>query len=153
MSSPVVYDKAKYHFESVENEGLPEIHAYIHTGMYLGWLIENDLIDKEFIDDFGEAISEFTKKKITSSELFEIWDGVLADDMLTEEGNCFTVFYFDFENGKYVHDYEELLVKELPSMFHVKDTWENYELMKVFVGKAFVEWKKQTSKQWWEFWK
>lgn len=30
------YDKAKYHFDSVIEEGLPLSQAYIHTGFYLG---------------------------------------------------------------------------------------------------------------------
>ncbi len=72
MESPVVYDKAKYHFETIENSGLPEIHAYIHTGMYLGWLIENDLFDNEFLDDFGDDVPRFKNKEITAPQLLSI---------------------------------------------------------------------------------
>jgi len=75
MEAPIVYDKAKYHFESIEENGLPEIHAYIHTGMFLGWLIESNLIDDEFLEDFGEDIPRLKRREITSPELFSLWDG------------------------------------------------------------------------------
>ena len=153
MPSRVCYDKAKYHIESVEVEGLPEIHAYIHTGMYLGWLIENNLLDKEFSNDFGREILKFKNKEITAPEFFfQICDGVLIDDILSDEGNEFTSFYFDLEKGEYIYHYEHIMFKELPSVFHVKDTWKNYEIVKEFVSKEYVKWKNQ-SKKWWEFWK
>ena len=141
MSDPVVYDKAKYHFETVDDYGLPEIHAYIHTGLYLGWLIENNLLDEEFIDDFGEEIPKFIAREITAPELFSIWDGVLIDDMLSDEGNEFSIHYFDFDKGQYLEDYNKALVKDLPSEFHVNDTWDNYEIVKNFVTRRYIEWK------------
>jgi hypothetical protein len=35
MNAPVVYDKAKYHAESVAEVGLAEGQEFVHTGMYL----------------------------------------------------------------------------------------------------------------------
>ena len=40
MSSPHVYDKAKYHYETIEQHGLSEEHAANHTVVFLRWLIE-----------------------------------------------------------------------------------------------------------------
>jgi hypothetical protein len=145
------YDKAKYHFESVQQEGLPEIHAYIHSGLYLGWLIENNLLDPEFINDFGQDIPKFKNKEITAPQLFEKWDGTLLDDMLNEEGNKFTEYYFDFENGEYLNDYENIVGKGLPSLFHVKDTWVNFDTVNNFVSKQYLKWKKPKKNKWWQF--
>jgi len=147
MEAPIVYDKAKYHFESIEENGLPEIHAYIHTGMFLGWLIESNLIDDEFLEDFGEDIPRLKRREITSPELFSLWDGALVDDMLNEEGNKFTQFYFDFENGQYINDYENNLANDLPSIFHVQDTWENYEKARKFINIRYNQWKSPQSKK------
>ena len=105
MESPIVYDKAKYHIDSIDEHNLPEIHAYIHTGLYLGWLIENNMLDNEFVEDFGDDIPKFKKREITAPQLFSLWDGALVDDMLTNEGNQFSQHYFDFEHGKYLDDY------------------------------------------------
>lgn len=60
------YDKAKYHFDSVIEEGLPLSQAYIHTGFYLGWLIDNNLLDEEFKEDFAESLALFTRREITA---------------------------------------------------------------------------------------
>jgi hypothetical protein len=158
MSQPIVYDKAKYHYETIEQSGLVEIHAYIHTGLYLGWLIDNDLIDEEFKEDFGDDIPKFLNRELTAPELFSLWDGALVDDMLNEEGNKFSQYYFDFEKGQYLEDYMRIAAKGLPSEFHVKNTWENYEVVKNFVTKRFEEWKNPSPKnsakpkKWWKFW-
>ncbi len=153
MSSPVVYDKAKYHFETIEKNELPEIHAYIHTGLYLGWLVESELLDEEFLDDFGEDIPKFLSKEITAPELFALWDGALFDDMLNEEGNRFSQYYFDFETGEYINDYMTIVAKDLPSEFHVENSWDNYNVVKKMVTERFYEWKNPPSKKWWQFWK
>jgi hypothetical protein len=153
MNAPVVYDKAKYHFETIEEHNLDEIHAYIHTGLYLGWLIENELLDPEFVEDFGEDIPKFLNRELTAPELFSLWDGALVDDMLNELGNKFSRYYFDFEKGKYIGDYINTVAKGLPTEFHVKDTWENYEIVKKFVNQRYNEWKNPKQTKWWQFWK
>src|SRR5699024_11393350 len=74
-SPPMSYDKAKYHFDSVIEEGLPLSQAYIHTGFYLGWLIDNNLLDEEFKEDLAESLALFTRREITAPQLFEEFDG------------------------------------------------------------------------------
>jgi hypothetical protein len=63
--------------------------------------------------------------------------------MLTDEGNRFAVDYFDFDRGKYLADYEELLAKSLPSLYHVEDTWENYEIISKKIDERYADWKQQ----------
>ena len=43
-----VFDKAKYHFESIEEAGLDEEQAYVHNGMFFAWIIKNDLYSDFF---------------------------------------------------------------------------------------------------------
>lgn len=150
MDTPVVYDKAKYHFGSIQEAGLPDIHAYIHTGMFLGWLINNNMLNSEFVADFGEDIPKFIKREITAAQLFELWDGALVDDMLTDVGNKFTASYFAFENGQYINDYIQALASDLPSEFHVEDSWANFDKISKIIDSRYLEWKK--SKPWWQFW-
>jgi len=152
METPIVYDKAKYHFESIEENQLPEIQAYVHTGLYLGWLVDNNLLDSEFINDFGQDIPKFKNKEITGSQLLFLWDGALIDDMLNEEGNKFSQYYFDFDHGQYITDYETHMTQNLQSIFHVEDTWENHETVKDFVNKRYSTWKNTESKSWWKIW-
>ncbi|EGM1944299.1 hypothetical protein ILY73_004037 [Escherichia coli] len=134
------YDKAKYHFDSVIEEDLPLSQAYIHTGFYLGWLIDNNLLDEEFKEDLAESLALFTRREITAPQLFEEFDGTLTDEELSTQGNAFTKHYFDFDTGDYLEDYCTHLVKDLPSEFHVKDTWENYKIAASFISRRYQEW-------------
>jgi hypothetical protein len=47
MSAPHVYDKAKCHYETIEQHGLSEEHAANHTVVFLRWLI-----DRRMMSDF-----------------------------------------------------------------------------------------------------
>ncbi len=134
------YDKAKYHFESVQKEGLDMIQAYVHSGFYLGWLIDNDLLDEEFADDCDEDITLFKRREITAPRLFQRLDGVLSEQDISEQGNAFTQSYFDFDTGSYLEDYQTYLVKALPGVFHVKDSWENYHIAAEFISERYRRW-------------
>ena len=153
MDSPVVYDKGKYHDETVMENNLPEERASVHTALFLGWLIENDLYSEEFLEESEELIKAYKAKNKTAIEVYDWWDRCLIDDMLSEEGNKFAQSYFDFEKGQYISDYSELLVKDLPSEFHVPYSWENQELMSSKVSERFNQWKQPKSKKPWHFWK
>jgi hypothetical protein len=140
-----VYDKAKWHFGGNFPDELDMRQAFIHTGMFLGWLIDSKLISDEFRNEFSEEIQAFKERQISGARIFEFIDGTLMLDNLNEIGNKFALEYFVFETGKYLNDYDQLLSKELPSTYHVKDTWENYEMLKVVLDARFAEWKKKNS--------
>ena len=120
----VVYDKGKYHDESVADAGLPEQHAVHHIVYFLRWLIEHDLVSDEF--SAGDALPAYHAGERDIIWLFEWWDRVLASDMLSEPGNAFARSYFDYDRGQYLADYEEVLVGTLPSVFHVEYGEDNY---------------------------
>lgn len=141
----IVHDKAKWHYGGEWPKGLPLEQAYVHTGMFVGWLIDAGLVDAEFAD--GPEIAEFKARKLTGAGVYKAWDGALVDDQLTDEGNAFAEAYFDFQDGKYLSDYEELLAPDLPSLYAVPDTWENYELLKRRIDERFAAWRKAQAEQ------
>ena len=153
MDRPVVYDKAKYHDETVMGYGLPDEQASVHTAFFLGWLIENDLYSEEFYSESKEQIEDYKLKKKTAIEIYDWWDRCLIDDMLNDEGNAFAQDYFDFDKGVYLSDYANILVGELPSEFHVQYSWENQEKMSAKITKRYEKWKEKQNKKPWEFWK
>lgn len=65
--------------------------------------------------------------------------------MITSTGNRFARDYFDFSKGMFLKDYRELLVKDLGSDYAVKDTWENYELIKRRFDERFSVWTQSIS--------
>jgi len=137
----IVYDKAKFHFETIEKHGLPAIQSYVHTAFFLGWLIDKKLLDDEFEEDSDSDIEAFRERQISAPRLFQRFDGCLDEEMLSPEGVAFANAYFDFERGEYLSDYRKHLTKDLPSEFHVSDTWENYEVASAFISERYSAWK------------
>ena len=143
VEDPKVYDKAKYHYDGDFPKGLPQEQAFVHTGMFVGWLIEHGMIAGDFLPD----TNAFKERRLTGAEVYEAWDGSLTSDMLTDQGNQFAAAYFDFERGEFLNDYLEALAKNLPSLYHGADTWENYEVIKVKIEQRYAAWKAEAGKR------
>jgi hypothetical protein len=143
MRNPYVYDKAKYHYDGSYPEGLPVKQAFNHTGMFLGWNVDQNLCSDWFKEELKPELAQYRDRKITGAQLYEFCDGVFEDGMLNEEGNAFARAYFDFEKGEYLFDYEDVLGEDLPTMYHVEDNWENYEKLKCKVDERYEAWKKR----------
>jgi hypothetical protein len=144
MPDPIVYDKAKYHLDGAFPRELETGQSYIHTGMFLGWIIDHGFYSNLFGKEFYKLIAAFKARELTGAKVFEACHGILTDEMLSAEGNKFAQDYFDFDRDKYQQDYSELLCKELPSMYHVADTWLNYERVKNMIDKRYLDWKRRS---------
>lgn len=142
------YDKAKYHFGGEFPSDLEIEQGFVHTGMFLGWLIDHQLFSEWFGEEMAGEVSAFNAREMSGAKVFEACDGVLTDDMLNDEGNLFAHYYFDFEQGRFLEDYEELLAKGLPSVYHVSDTWENYEKLKKRIDRRYRRWKNEQAGGW-----
>lgn len=142
-SSPLdknIYDNARNHFLGNFPESLPIEQAYVHIGMYLGWIIENELYSEFFEDEAGVQIIRFKHRDINCTILSEMWDGYLGHELFSKTGNMFTYYYY--ASGIYKKDYENTLAPTLPSIYHVNDSWSNYEKMKEKISQRYEEWKK-----------
>ena len=73
-----IYDNAKTHFLGNFPESLPIEQAYVHIGMYLGWIIERDLYSEFFEEEAEIQIFRFKRREISCTILSEIWDGYLG---------------------------------------------------------------------------
>ena len=140
MSDIVVYDKAKYHYQGEFPNDISTNQAFVHTGMFLGWIIDNNLFSEEFEEETKTEINKFKQRDISGTQIYKLWDGVLADDMLNDEGNKFATFYFDFETGLYLKDYEEAF-QNLATLYHVNDNWESYFKIKEVIDRRYKEYK------------
>ncbi|MEO1052048.1 MAG: hypothetical protein AAFX87_15555 [Bacteroidota bacterium] len=135
-----IYDNAKSHFLGNFPETLPIEQAYVHIGMYLGWVVDNELYSEYFEDEAEVQIIRFKRRELTCTILSEIWDGYLGHELFSKRGNMFTYYYYG--GGLYKSDYDELLVKALPSIYHVIDSWENYEKIANRIEMRFQDWQK-----------
>ncbi len=142
VEGPTVYDKAEYHYDGDFPKGVPRKQAFVHTGMFVGWLIEHDMIAKDFL----EETQGFKERKITGAQVYKAWDGTLTSDVLTDEGNAFARYYYNCAEGQdspYFEDYEATIAKDLPSIYHAKDSWENYETIRKKIDERYESWKKK----------
>jgi hypothetical protein len=146
MADTIVFDKAKWHFQGDFPKDLGEEQAYVHTGIFLGWIIDNELYSEDFAEENVKEIRKFKARKMTGPDVYRAGDGVFLDDMLNEEGLAFTKAYFDFDKGKYLKDYEKILAADLPTTYHVQDSWENYDQLKPCIDKRFAAWRRKRGK-------
>lgn len=138
--SPHVYDKAKFHVESIGELGLPDEHAENHTVFFLRWLIENNLMSDEFMTESVDVLARYREGRASIHDVYRSWDTCLIDDMLSERGNAFAMDYFDFNRGSYLADYSQALQKSLPSELHVAYSEENYRVLRERIDERYRRW-------------
>src|SRR5687768_1462887 len=102
----VIYDEAEYHFggEAFPDD-LPERQAFVHTGMYLGWIIDRGLFSESFAQEAAEEIAGFRSGQLSGTDVYEKWDGALVSEMLSDDGIAFSRWYYDWyydmDKGRY----------------------------------------------------
>lgn len=144
VTKDIVFDKAKWHINEQFPKDLDQYQSYVHSGLYIAWLIDNSLIEPDFKTDTLDAINKLMARQMTPSKFYkEQLDGVFDADGLTQEAIKFTSYYFDLEKGKYVEDYLATFDPDdsLPSLFHVTDSWENYDSLKPILDMRLTEWR------------
>jgi hypothetical protein len=138
-----IYDQAQEHLGAGFPESLPMEQAYVHIGMYLGWIIDSGFCSECFSEEASTEIFRFKRKEISCTILSEIWNGYLAFEFFDKTGNNFSLFYYT--SGLYRQDYEEILGRDLPTIYHVEDTWPNYDKLKMRINSRYTEWHKLRS--------
>lgn len=138
MKNPI-YEKAKIQFLSHFPSILPMDQAYVHVGMFLGWMLDHDLHSEIFEDEEAHQLLRFKNKEISCSLLSALWDGYLGEELFNEEGNDFCHYYY--QSGIYRKDYQEMLV-DANHNGQVEDTWENYGKLATRISVRFKDWKR-----------
>lgn len=136
----IEYDQWKWHIEGkYPKDQLPE-QGYVHIGMYLTWLILNDLMDPKWVARSGarRAVAAVTDRRETGCALRDMTDGKLASDMLSGEGQAFTGAYYAPEYG-YVRDYRGLFGRRA-DRYDVPDDWATYDRLARVLDDRFAEW-------------
>jgi hypothetical protein len=141
----VKYDDASWHYGGDFPTDLPAEAAATHTGMFVAWALLSGLGGEIHIHDFPNDIPSLESRTITPGKFFlSSCDGKFTDEDLNDQGNAFVGSYFNFEKGRYLGDYESTLGKETQSLYHVADSWENFDRLKPVLDQRFSEWKRNT---------
>ena len=142
VDNKYVFDKAKYHDNSIEQLGLDEEQTFVHTGLFFAWLVDKGLMSDFFIEETGSEIEKVKNRSISPSTIYMNWDGVLLGEMLSNKGFNFALSYFDFDRGTYMADYEKVFNVTGDQVFTVKNTWDNYDKIKPVIDAAYEKWNR-----------
>ena len=146
-------DRADWHYGGDFPSDLTPKHGATHIGMYLAWIINHHLegaIHHEE-EDNEKALEEVRNRKLTGRDFFmKYCDEKFWDSDLNEEGLAFTHYYYLDQNGgsgRYMDDYIDTLVTvtNLPSVYHVEDTWENYDQLSEEIDQRYLACKKMNN--------
>lgn len=140
-----IIDDARRHFFLKDfPSDIPIDQAYLHIGIFIGWVIDNELYSEEFVEEFDTQIFRFKRGEMSYVIMGELWDGLIFEGQFrSPEGQEFARYYY--HGGHYITDFKETLAADLPSMYYVTDSQENYLTMKQKINERFAEWKANRS--------
>ena len=138
----MAFDKMDWHAVTFP-DSIPYENAGTHIGMYLAWLINNDLIQEDWMEEFADGIERVRSRESTGRDiLMECFDETLVEDIMTDDALEFTGEYYD---SSYIDDFAAALsAEDSDSEFAVylhEDTWENYDLVEPIITAKFEKWR------------
>ena len=137
-------DRAEWHYAGDFPRDLPPEAGGTHIGMYLAWIIQRDLGSATLRKYARDSLGLLKARKITGRELlFTELDEKFFETLLSRVGREFTRDYY--ESGCYVDDYEDVLGGSFPSLYHVVDSWENYDRLAPIIERRFASWQQGTA--------
>ncbi|NEW09073.1 hypothetical protein GK047_24155 [Paenibacillus sp. SYP-B3998] len=140
-----VFDKAKWHYEGEFPHELDSFQAYVPTGMFVAWVIKNDLSSKRNRKNDASDIELVKRDEMTGAQFYRTnWDGVLSSNDLSDEADAFAREYLNIHNDIYTAtDFAEILASGLPTIYHVEDSIENYRIIEPVISERYRDWKRR----------
>jgi hypothetical protein len=133
-------DRAEWHYAGDFPRDLPSEAGGTHIGMYLSWIIQRDLGSATLRKYARDSLALLKARKITGRELlFTELDEKFYPTLLTAVGRDFTRDYY--ESGCYIDDYDAALGADHPTIYHVVDTWANYDRLAPVIDQRFSSWQ------------
>jgi hypothetical protein len=133
-------DRAEWHYGGDFPRDLPPEAGGTHIGMYLAWIVHRDLGSATLRKYARDALKLVKARKITGRELlFTELDEKLFGTLLSPGARNFTRDYY--ESGCYIDDYDAVLGGTLETIYHVVDSWANYDKLARVIDRRFASWK------------
>ena len=151
------YDRIDWHSGGEYPDDLPAENGGIHIGMFLAWAFDQGMAGEVHRDDAAKELEQLARREITGLDfLIEACDGKFWEMDLDEPGNAFTIdYYYDAnsafarQHGNYLDDYCQVFNRhaadhgfEYASIYHVENTWENFERLKPVLDQRFAQWQR-----------
>jgi hypothetical protein len=133
-------DRADWHYGGNYPPELPPENAGTHIGMYLAWIVLRGLGSKELVLHAADTYNWVRNREVTGRDLlFTKLDEKFFDELLSPEGLAFTRSYY--ETNGYANDYDRVLGADLPTLYHVRDTWENFDKLAPVLDERLAAWR------------
>lgn len=121
---------------------LPNAAGGTHVGMFVAWWLLNGLGGEIHTEELSDILERLKKRERTPGAwFFQACDGKFTDEDLFEEGNDFAKSYFDFDVGQYLDDYQNSVGSGLPSLYHVTDACQTFDVLSPIIQGRYQEWK------------
>ncbi|MGX9713409.1 DUF7832 domain-containing protein [Janthinobacterium lividum] len=151
----MAYDRIDWHSGGKYPDDLPEENGGIHIGMFLAWLLNEGMASDFHRTDSPDELRRLASREMTGLQfLIEACDGKLWEDDLNDQGNAFTVDYYDKkspfaqQHGSFLQDYCDVFNRhaaahgfEYASVYHVQDTWEKFDQLKPMLDQRYSQWQ------------
>ena len=154
-------DDASYHIESIEEKGLPidPINAYNLFAIYLRWCIEHDLMDEDFLNEYGEVAKQVKADPASVDLRAFIRDklnGQIMVPMFNKVGRAFTSYYYgEPDSPNFPRDIENYALEYLGPEKYYSDEFQfkaplfipfdedYYQAMAKVIEERFTNWQGQ----------
>lgn len=148
----MIIDSMDWHYRDNYPDNLDKVHAATHIGIFLGWIIENNLESEILKNILKEDIGKFKKRKITGRQIFlNKCNRVLDDKFIDKRALEFTLGYYLSSREdycQYIADYNEVFKDyNLNSSYEVEDIWENYYKVFSIIDKRYNYYKNEINKE------
>lgn len=138
----MAYDKAEWHYGGDYPPDLPAENGATHIGMFLAWMVLHGLEGALHREEWPDALAELRARRISGRTfLMRQCDGALGENDMSAEGNAFAEAYYASDG--YISDYKGALGGNMPTLYHVADTWENYDRIAPVIDRRFKAWKEK----------
>jgi hypothetical protein len=134
------YDLWRWHTEGKFPKNQPPEHGYVHIGVFVAWLANNDMLDEKWIAEshLAGASAAIRDRTGSPSALRDGTDGRLGSEMLTAEGQAFASAYYAPEYG-YPRDWRRAFGRNADH-YAVPDDWATYDWIAPLIDRRHREW-------------
>ena len=113
------YDKAKWHFEAVEEIDETLRNAYAPTSYFVAWAASEGLLNDEHAAGLADLVEGFRRREVDGIQIWERLDGVISRDDMSPIGRRFADWYLGHKSGRYLRDLHEELPLDVLDEYHL----------------------------------
>lgn len=137
-----MYDKAKWHFESVDELSGDPDDAYAPGAYFFAWAAENDLLaSTRCSGSFAAAVEQFRRREITGVQLYRMAGGVLDSHDLRSQAAQFADHYLARGTNEYLLDLRRHLPPGVKHDLALGWRWEVYGNLATTISKRYEAWR------------